>query len=131
MSMDKKKSPFGKTVKEYSESTTIHGIGYIFENGLYIFERILWISVVILGIVCAIYLSVTAYLEWKANPVLTTVATTGFPIEKVEFPSITICAQVRCHTIFFNYHTNFTNILFRECLGKLLIQLWSNNSKII
>ena len=90
-----KKGPIGRTAKEYSESTTIHGIGYIFENGLFVFERIVWILVVILGLVAAIYLSVTAYLNWKANPVLTTVATTGFPIEKVEFPAITICAQVR------------------------------------
>ena len=83
-----------QTTKQYSENTTIHGIGYIFESGLSVLERLLWILVVSLGIFFAILLSVTAYQNWQENPVLTTVATTGYPIEKVQFPAITICAQV-------------------------------------
>ena len=104
----KKPGPIGKTAKEYSEATTIHGIAYLFENGLWMLERFLWILAVCLGVFFAIFLSVKAYVEWKDNPVLTTVATTGFPIEKVEFPAITICAQVipflatlyKCSSIF-------------------------------
>lgn len=86
---------FPKTVKEYSESTTIHGIGYIFELGVTVFERILWILVVGFGIGCALTSAILAYIQWQDNPVLTTVNTTGMPIEQVEFPAITICAQVR------------------------------------
>ena len=37
--------------------------------------------------------SYTIYDEWQHNPVLTTIGTTGLPIEKVKFPSITICGQ--------------------------------------
>ena len=94
MSESKKSGFIGKTAKEYSQSTTIHGFAYIGEDGLFILERLLWIFIVCLGIFLSIYMSVSAYLEWKDNPVLTTVATTGFPNEKVEFPAITICAQV-------------------------------------
>ena len=95
--MDKnKKGPVGQTAQQYSESTTIHGIQYIFENDKFMFDRILWILIVICGIFFAVYLSVLAHVEWKNNPVLTTVATTGFPIEKIDFPAITICAQVCC-----------------------------------
>ena len=98
--MDKnKKGPVGKTAQQYSESTTIHGIQYIFENDKFMFDRILWILIVICGIFFAVYLSVLAHVEWKNNPVLTTVATTGFPIEKIDFPAITICAQVCYLTI--------------------------------
>ena len=100
MSEPKKSGFIGKTAKEYSQSTTIHGFSYIGEDGLLIFERLLWIFIVCLGIFLSIYMSVSAYVEWKGNPVLTTVATTGFPIEKVEFPAITICAQVS-HVIHF------------------------------
>ena len=85
---------FGKTAKEYSNSTSIHGILYVFENEVFIFERILWVFAVFSGIILATLMSVTAYFDWKNNPVLTTVATTGYPIEKIEFPAITICAQV-------------------------------------
>lgn len=83
-----------RTVKDYSESTTIHGIGYIFEFGVSAIERILWILVVSIGIGLAIALAIIAFIQWQDNPVLTTVATTGHPIENVEFPAITICAQV-------------------------------------
>ena len=87
-------SELTRTVKDYSESTTIHGIGYIFESGVTALERLLWICVVCFGTGMAISLAIVAYINWKDNPVLTTVGTTGHPIEKVEFPAITICAQV-------------------------------------
>ena len=83
-----------RTVQEYSESTTIHGIGYIFGHGVSALERFLWFLIVATGVGFAIALAIVAYINWQDNPVLTTVATTGHPIEKVEFPAITICAQV-------------------------------------
>ena len=85
---------FGKTAKEYSYSTSIHGISYIFENDVFIFERSIWVLAVFSGIILATIMSVTAFLDWRNKPVLTTVATTGYPIENIEFPAITICAQV-------------------------------------
>ena len=83
-----------QTTQQYAENTTIHGIGYIFGSGISAVERVLWILIVSLGIFGAVFLSVTAYQNWQETPVLTTVATTGHPIEKVQFPAITICAQV-------------------------------------
>ena len=87
------KGPIPRTVYEYADAATIHGIYYIFESGRLIFERIFWVIIVILALVFAISLSISAYDNWKANPVLTSVGTTGYPIEKVAFPSITICPQ--------------------------------------
>ena len=84
-----------RTVKDYSESTTIHGISYIFESGLSALERLLWICVVCVFFGFAVGLSVQAYINWKDNQVLTTIGTTGHPIEKIEFPAITVCAQVK------------------------------------
>ena len=88
-----RKRPFIKTAHEYADVATIHGIYYIFELGRYAVERIIWIIVVLLAFLFAIELSISAYHNWKSNPVLTSVGTTGYPIEKVEFPSITICPQ--------------------------------------
>ena len=83
-----------KTAREYSKSTSIHGIHYIFENDSFLFERAIWVLAVSFGIIFAIIMSTHAYFDWQDSPVLTTVATTGYPIEKIEFPAITICAQV-------------------------------------
>ena len=33
------------------------------------------------------------YIQWKDNPTMTTINTTAYPIENVEFPAITICSQ--------------------------------------
>ena len=59
-----------RTVKDYSESTTIHGISYIFESGLSALERFLWICVVCVFFGFAVGLSVQAYINWKENQVL-------------------------------------------------------------
>ena len=89
----KAKKPYFRTLKEYSSSSTTHGISYVFEDDRLIIERILWIVVVIIAIYIASSLSITAYVNWQENPVLTSVGTTGYPIEQVQFPAITICAQ--------------------------------------
>ena len=88
-----RRGPISRTVYEYADVATTHGIYYIFETGRLLFERIFWIIVVILALTFAIGLSVSAYDNWKTNPVLTSVGTTGYPIEKIKFPSITICPQ--------------------------------------
>ena len=87
------KRPCFRTLKEYSSASTTHGIAYVFEDDRLILERVLWIIVIIIAIFFAASLSIRAYTNWQDDPVLTSVGTTGFPIEKVAFPSITICAQ--------------------------------------
>lgn len=89
----KSKRPYFRTLKEYSSSSTTHGIFYVFEDDRLFIERIFWVVIVLGAIYIAASLSINAYVSWQENPVLTSVGTTGYPIGKVEFPSITICAQ--------------------------------------
>ena len=103
----KRQNPISKTIKEYAENTTIHGIQYIFENGSSVFEKFSWILVVLIGAIFAAILSLQGFQKWKNNLILTTVETTAYPIEKVEFPAITICAQVT------HFYTDPLNILYR------------------
>jgi hypothetical protein len=81
------------TLREYASGSTIHGISYIFDKDTHALDRIFWIIVVVAALFGAIWFSVYAYVEWQDDPVITTIGTTGLPIEKVKFPSITICAQ--------------------------------------
>ena len=89
-----KKNPFGKTSKEYSSATTIHGVRYISEDGISNLEYCSWIFVVFTAVAIAALMSSNAYFHWQENPVMTTVGSTGQPIDKIEFPSVTICPQV-------------------------------------
>ena len=86
---------FYEALKEYADSTTIHGISYIFKNGISILERIIWIAAVVAGTILATYLSTISYKDWQGSPVSTTLLTTGKPIRDIPFPAITICAQVQ------------------------------------
>ena len=81
------KRPYFYTIKEYALSSTIHGIGYIFETNRLIFERLLWIIVLIVAVLIGTLLSIYTYKSWQDDPILTSVGTTGFPIEKIEFPN--------------------------------------------
>ena len=85
---------FLKTIKEYSENCTIHGISYI-GNVQHVLERVFWIIVVTVGIALAMFFSVEAYLAWRESPLITSVSTTALPIEDLDWPSVTICNQGR------------------------------------
>ena len=81
------------TLREYSASTTIHGISYLFDRENHALDRVFWAVVVVVAIYGATKLSAVAYIGWQDDPVITIIGTTGLPIEKVKFPSITICGQ--------------------------------------
>ena len=93
----KRSRPFSRTIVNYSNASTIHGIYYIFERGRWILERFFWIVVVSLSIFYAVYSTWQAWVAWQDDPMITSIATTGLPIQKIPFPSITICAQGIIH----------------------------------
>ena len=68
---------FKNTVLEFAGSTTIHGIGYIFDTAIFIIERLLWFAVVCAFTALAIYWSYDAWKTWQDSPVLTSVKSTG------------------------------------------------------
>ena len=90
---DRKRGPLTKTLVEYGGSTTIHGLPYILEDGRLLLERVLWVVLVTLGAILSLYSTYGIYKDWDENPIITTVGTTEYDIQQIEFPSITICAQ--------------------------------------
>ena len=80
-------------INEYSGYSTIQGIVYIFQTDQSLAGRLVWISNVASMILLGGYWSLQSYADWQNNPVLTTVATTAFPITAIEFPAVTICGQ--------------------------------------
>ena len=89
----KRKGVLTKTLVEYSDATSIHGISYILEDGRLIFERVLWVVLVTLCACASLALTKKIYNNWEQDPITTTIATTEYDIENIEYPSITICAQ--------------------------------------
>ena len=54
-----KKSALTQTIEEYASRSTIHGIGYLFDRGLGIVDRLLWLFVVVA------FLSIASALTWN------------------------------------------------------------------
>lgn len=74
-------------VKEFLESSTIHGLVYISTTrGL---VRLLWLSVVISGFIGAGVLIQESFSSWATSPVSTTIET--LPISDLDFPNVTVC----------------------------------------
>ena len=74
-------------VKEFCESTTIHGFAYISTTRRLI--RLFWICVVIAGFTGAAALIQQSFSSWASSPVSTTIET--LPISDLDFPNVTVC----------------------------------------
>ena len=99
-------------LKDYLEYSTVAGLHFAFDQKQPRFGNLLWaISVFVLTVVF-IYVSVQNYNEWKAQPVLISVATTGLPISKVPFPSVVVCSQG-------DNQENFYSSLYKLFIGFL------------
>ena len=81
------------TFCEFANVTTIHGLAYVFDKTIKAIDYVFWFIAVCLGTGLAIYSSFDAWKEWKASPVLTSIRSTGLPLQNISFPAITICSQ--------------------------------------
>ena len=79
------------TVKEFTQNSSVHGIGYIFETGIPLVDSFFWALISLASLSLALYMSVDAYLEWQAKPTITTLANSSVPATEVTFPAVTIC----------------------------------------
>ena len=84
-------------VREFLESSTIHGLTYISatRNKL---TRLLWIAIVFCGFFVAGFLIIKSFLDWDKNPIDSSIQT--FPISEVHFPTITVCPPKVQHDLF-------------------------------
>ena len=81
-------------LERYGSSATIHGISYIFtQNNKFVVRKVFWLLVLIASLFFAFWWSRHIYVSWKSDPVLTTIENFAYPIQKIKFPSITICPQ--------------------------------------
>ena len=78
-------------LKNYASNSTVHGINYVFDENISIFERLIWL-VVVCGLGCvAMFLVYESYNTWQDNQVITTLKTVAKPVTELAFPAVTIC----------------------------------------
>jgi hypothetical protein len=64
-------------LNEYVQSCTIDGLHFAFDKSQTIFGQILWLILVVVLTYAGIYVSVQNYIDWKNDPVVTTISSTG------------------------------------------------------
>ena len=82
-----------KTSKQYASVSTVHGVSYVVEEGRLGIERFLWIVIVAVALAFTVFQVITLYKEWEEEPAITTLNTESLPIQKIQFPAVTICPQ--------------------------------------
>lgn len=82
-------------IKEYNEYTSLHGPKYITEEGRRPFERLLWILVLIIAISFGCALTTRIVNKWQSSPIITTLDSTNYALNKIPFPAVTICPNVK------------------------------------
>ena len=88
-----RKSTVLSLLKQYADKSTPHGIAYISEDGRPVAERIFWVLATSLALCFTAFQTMTLYVQWKDDPVVTSLDTVALSIEEVEFPAVTICPQ--------------------------------------
>jgi hypothetical protein len=66
-------------LEQYSQNATICGLHYAFEPNQSLAGRIIWMLALMILSGLGIYMSIQNYQQWKEEPVLTTLTTTGQP----------------------------------------------------
>ena len=88
----KPKSIFSKNVKEFASRSTVHGVSYIFDRTVPLFDRFLWLIIFLGSASLAIFFIYSSYTDWQDNQVITTLKTVAKPVADLHFPAVTICA---------------------------------------
>ena len=75
-------------LKEYLESSTIHGLVYIATSRRPL-GKLFWLSVVIAGFSGAVMIIRLSFTSWATSPVSTTIQTKA--VAELDFPDVVIC----------------------------------------
>ena len=76
------------SLKEFLESSTIHGLVYI-SSARNKTSKVLWLLVVLAGFSVAGYLITSSLQDWEKSPISTTITT--HPIREAPFPRVAVC----------------------------------------
>ena len=84
------KQSFGENTQAYCLNTTLHGFAYIV-NGKGLPEKLFWMAIVILGFLFGGMVVNDAFSDWAENPIITTIDTFSYPVQNIQYPTVTVC----------------------------------------
>jgi len=82
---------FTENMRNYCQTTSLHGFSYITRQDISRHERWFWLVVVILAIITSIVLVVVSWYWSQETPTVTVIESSHFPTWNIPFPAVTIC----------------------------------------
>lgn len=82
---------FTENMRNYCQTTSLHGFSYITRQDISRRERCFWLVVVILAIITSIVLVVVSWYWSQETPTVTVIESSHFPTWNIPFPAVTIC----------------------------------------
>ncbi|XP_043470744.1 pickpocket protein 19-like [Leptopilina heterotoma] len=82
-------------LKFYASRSTIHGVKYIFDPKLHLFEKIIWLIFVIIFIFFTVNVFIIIVKDFQAAPTEVIIESTSHRVSFLPFPSVTICPSDR------------------------------------
>ena len=107
-------------LKEFLETSTIHGLTYISRAPSKL-SKLFWFLIVVAGFSFSFHLINSSYIEWQASPIATSIST--HPISELDFPTVTVCPPEGSNTAL-NYDlARARNITLTDTERQTLINL--------
>ena len=82
---------FAQNLRNYCNTTSLHGFNYITRTDLTQKERYFWLFVVIVSIIVSIVLVIVSYLWNRETPTVTVIESSHHPTWNIAFPAVTFC----------------------------------------
>ena len=90
---EKYKNEMSEVLQDYKDNSTVAGLRYAFASNQSKACNGVWSLAVFSLAVLGIFTSVQIYNDWKDEPVVTLVESTGIQISEIPFPSVVICSR--------------------------------------
>ncbi|XP_034472548.1 pickpocket protein 11 [Drosophila innubila] len=82
---------FTESLRNYCQTTSLHGFSYITRQDISRNERCFWLFVVLAAIVASISLVLVSLYANRETPTVTVIESSHFPTWNIPFPAVTIC----------------------------------------
>ncbi|EAA04456.4 AGAP006703-PA [Anopheles gambiae str. PEST] len=85
----------------FCENSSLHGLRYIGRNKATKGNtplRFVWSVIAVVSLGFTLFLSSSAWDQFRSNPTLTTIETTSYPVSLIAFPAVTLCNINKIHS---------------------------------
>lgn len=87
------KEAFIITFKQFCASTGQHAYVFILNPLFRLYEKLLWLLVLLIAISFSLFVVLTTWFDYKTNPTFTMIISTQHPISEIKFPGISVCSN--------------------------------------